>query len=104
MQTQVARPGFKAEPAGLRAAAADAKLVSGGPVATGPVEPRHGRPNMDLHKIYEYALAREREGRDFFRRHADRMAHAAAAGAFRAHVLFQRPHKRAAKVDKNEPV
>jgi len=37
---------------------------------------------MNVRKIFEYALAREREGRDFFKQHADRMSHAAAAGAF----------------------
>jgi rubrerythrin len=47
---------------------------------------------MDLHKIYEYALAREREGRDFFRRHAERMPHAAAAGAFRALAAEEEQH------------
>jgi len=37
---------------------------------------------MNLRKIFEYALAREREGRDFFLANADRMSHAAAKGAF----------------------
>lgn len=38
---------------------------------------------MDLKRIYEYALQREREGRDYFLRAAERTGHAAAAGIFR---------------------
>jgi rubrerythrin len=37
---------------------------------------------MDILKIYEYALQREREGRDFFRNNAARFGHAAASGVF----------------------
>jgi rubrerythrin len=37
---------------------------------------------MDVAKVYEYALQREHEGRDFFRRHAGRFGHAAVVGAF----------------------
>jgi len=37
---------------------------------------------MDIVKIYEYALQREREGRDFFRSNARRFSHAAVADAF----------------------
>jgi len=37
---------------------------------------------MDVIKIYEYALQREREGRDFFRSNSKRFGHAAVAGAF----------------------
>jgi rubrerythrin len=37
---------------------------------------------MDVIKIYEYALQREREGRDFFRNNAKRFGHAAVVGAF----------------------
>jgi len=37
---------------------------------------------MDVTKIYEYALQREREGRDFFRNNAQRFGHAAVVGAF----------------------
>jgi rubrerythrin len=37
---------------------------------------------MDVLKIYEYALQREREGRDFFRQNAARFQHAAVVGAF----------------------
>jgi rubrerythrin len=38
---------------------------------------------MDIQKIYEYALAREHEGKRFFETNAERMSHAAAVGAFR---------------------
>ncbi len=37
---------------------------------------------MNLQKIYEYALQREREGYRFFRSHADDAGHAAAAEIF----------------------
>ena len=37
---------------------------------------------MDVLKIYEYALQREREGKSFFQRHAQRFGHAAAVDAF----------------------
>lgn len=37
---------------------------------------------MDLLKIYQYALKREEEGRDFFRNNARRFSHAAAIGVF----------------------
>ena len=37
---------------------------------------------MDIVKIYQYALQREYEGRDFFRNNAKRMGHAAAVGVF----------------------
>jgi rubrerythrin len=38
---------------------------------------------MNVRRIYEYALQREREGKDFFEHNAGRMSHAAAAGIFR---------------------
>lgn len=38
---------------------------------------------MQIRKIYEYALQREHEGKRFFEQNADRLQHAAAAGAFR---------------------
>jgi rubrerythrin len=38
---------------------------------------------MNVRRIYEYALQREREGKDFFQRNAERMSHAAAAEIFR---------------------
>ena len=37
---------------------------------------------MDVEKIYQYALQREREGRDFFLTNAGRFSHAAVSGAF----------------------
>jgi len=37
---------------------------------------------MDVIKIYQYALQREYEGRDFFRTNAKRVGHAAAVGVF----------------------
>ena len=39
--------------------------------------------NMEIRKIYEYALQREHEGKRFFEQNAERLRHAAAAGAFR---------------------
>lgn len=47
---------------------------------------------MDLRKVYEYALAREREGRDFFQRNAERMSHSAAAGIFKRLADEERQH------------
>lgn len=47
---------------------------------------------MDLRKIYEYALAREREGRDFFQRNAERMSHSAAAGIFKRLADEEKQH------------
>jgi rubrerythrin len=38
---------------------------------------------MDIRKIYQYALQREHEGKRFFEQNAERLQHAAAAGAFR---------------------
>ena len=38
---------------------------------------------MNVRKIYEYALQREREGRSFFESNSERMSHASAAGIFR---------------------
>ena len=38
---------------------------------------------MDIRKIYQYALQREYEGKRFFEQNAERLQHAAAAGAFR---------------------
>ena len=37
---------------------------------------------MDVMKIYEYALQREKEGKSFFQQNANRLGHAAAVGAF----------------------
>lgn len=38
---------------------------------------------MDIRKIYEYALEREREGKRFFQENAGRLSHASAVGAFK---------------------
>ena len=38
---------------------------------------------MDIRRIYEYALAREYEGKRFFEQNAERLSHAAAIGAFK---------------------
>ncbi len=38
---------------------------------------------MDVTKVYEYALMREREGMRFFRENAERVSHASAAGILR---------------------
>jgi rubrerythrin len=50
---------------------------------------------MDVRKVYEYALQREHEGRDFFRQNAQRFSHAAVTDAFEqlageeeAHITF----------------
>lgn len=37
---------------------------------------------MNIHKIFEYALQREYEGKRFFEQNAERLNHAAASGAF----------------------
>jgi len=37
---------------------------------------------MDILKIYQYALQREQEGKNFFQQNAKRFSHAAAQGAF----------------------
>jgi rubrerythrin len=37
---------------------------------------------MDILKIYQYALQREQEGKNFFQQNAQRFSHAAAQGAF----------------------
>lgn len=39
---------------------------------------------MDIRRIYEYALQREREGKRFFEENAGRLSHAAAVLAFRS--------------------
>jgi rubrerythrin len=47
---------------------------------------------MDLRKVYEYALQREREGYEFFRSNAERTSHAAAAGVFRRLAEEEQKH------------
>jgi rubrerythrin len=47
---------------------------------------------MDLRKIYEYALQREREGKQFFEQNATRMGHAAAQSAFQMLAAEEQKH------------
>jgi rubrerythrin len=47
---------------------------------------------MNVQRIYEYALQREREGRSFFESNAGRMSHAAAAGIFRRLAAEEQKH------------
>jgi rubrerythrin len=47
---------------------------------------------MDIRKIYEYALQREHEGKRFFEQNAERLSHAAAAGAFRQLAAEEQTH------------
>jgi len=47
---------------------------------------------MDIRKIYEYALAREHEGKRFFESNAERLSHAAAVGAFRQLAIEEQKH------------
>ncbi len=46
---------------------------------------------MDIRKIYEYALQREREGKRFFEENAERVSHAAAS-AFRRLAEEEQQH------------
>jgi rubrerythrin len=47
---------------------------------------------MNLRRIYEYALQREHEGKDFFQSNSERMSHAAAAGIFRRLANEEQKH------------
>ena len=47
---------------------------------------------MDIRKIYEYALQREYEGKNFFEQSAERMNNAVAAGAFKALAAEEQKH------------
>jgi rubrerythrin len=47
---------------------------------------------MKVRKIYEYALQREREGKNFFESNAERMSHAAAVGIFRRLANEEQKH------------
>ena len=47
---------------------------------------------MEVGKIYEYALQREREGRDFFRSSAGRFGHAAVSDVFEKLALEEEKH------------
>ncbi len=65
---------------------------------------------MDVRKVYEYALQREREGLAFFQSHADRMSHASVVGVFRQlaaeeqqHIDFIQGHLKALEGDAPPP-
>ena len=47
---------------------------------------------MNVQKIYEYALQREREGKSFFEANAERMSHAAAVGIFQRLAAEEQRH------------
>jgi rubrerythrin len=47
---------------------------------------------MEIAKIYEYALQREREGRDFFRDNAGRFGHAAVVNIFERLAAEEEKH------------
>jgi rubrerythrin len=47
---------------------------------------------MDVRKIYEYALQREHEGKNFFESNAERMSHAAAKGIFHTLAAEEQKH------------
>jgi rubrerythrin len=47
---------------------------------------------MDIRKIFEYALQREFEGKNFFQQNAERLNHAAAVGAFQQLAAEEQKH------------
>jgi rubrerythrin len=47
---------------------------------------------MDIQKIYEYALQREHEGKNFFSENAGRLSHAAASGVFEQLAKEEQKH------------
>ena len=47
---------------------------------------------MDIRKIYEYALQREHEGKNFFAQNAARFGHAAVVGAFQQMADEEQKH------------
>lgn len=47
---------------------------------------------MEILKIYEYALAREHEGKRFFESNAERLSHSAAIEAFRRLAFEEQKH------------
>ena len=47
---------------------------------------------MEIRKIFEYALAREREGKRFFESNAERLSHSAAIEAFRRLAFEEQKH------------
>jgi len=65
---------------------------------------------MNVRKIYQYALQREREGKSFFQNYAERMSHAAAVGIFQRlaeeeqkHIEFIESLLRSLESGKGEP-
>lgn len=47
---------------------------------------------MNIHKVFEYALQREYEGKAFFENNAERLSNAAAIGAFKAIAAEEQRH------------
>ena len=47
---------------------------------------------MNVQRIYEYALQREHEGKNFFQSNAERMSHAAAAAIFERLAAEEQKH------------
>jgi rubrerythrin len=47
---------------------------------------------MDVRKVYDYALQREHEGKDFFARNSARFGHAAVVGAFQKMAAEEQKH------------
>jgi len=47
---------------------------------------------MEVRKIYQYALAREHEGKRFFETNAERLSHSAAVSAFRRLAQEEQKH------------
>ena len=47
---------------------------------------------MDIEKVYQYALQREKEGKRFFEENAARLSHAAAVGAFKVLAAEEQTH------------
>ena len=66
---------------------------------------------MDIRKIYEYALGREREGKRFFEENALRLTHAAAVDAFQRlageeqkHIEYIQKHLATLELGKSDEV
>ena len=47
---------------------------------------------MEIRKVYEYALEREREGKRFYIENADRFGHAAAVQVFKELAAVEQKH------------
>ena len=47
---------------------------------------------MNIRRVYEYALQREHEGKNFFETNAQRMSHAAASGIFQRLAAEEQKH------------